>query len=91
MTIVKAGPAAWTWSEDVLAFAREAGVEQYLDGLMAATRELFPGAEEMEPTRALVLDADLYGNSLGGCLSASGVAALDIHATRRGFHAVMVG
>jgi hypothetical protein len=47
MTIVKAGPAAWTWSEDVLAFAREAGVEGYLDALMAATRELFPGAEEI--------------------------------------------
>ena len=47
MTIVKAGPAAWTWSEDVLAFAREAGVEQYLDALMAATRKMFPGAEEI--------------------------------------------
>ena len=47
MTVVKAGPAAWTWSEDVLAFARQAGVEQYLDALMKATREMFPGAREI--------------------------------------------
>ena len=50
MTIVTAGPAKWTWSEDVLAFAREAGVEQHLDELMRATQALFPAAREIRVT-----------------------------------------
>jgi hypothetical protein len=47
MTIVTAGPDKVVWSEDVLAFARAAGVEQYLDPLLEVTRELFPGAGEI--------------------------------------------
>lgn len=47
MTVVTAGPAKWTWSEDVLAFARQAGVEAYLDPILEATQELFPRAREI--------------------------------------------
>lgn len=47
MTVVTAGPAAWAWSADVLAFARGAGVEGRLDELMRATRDLFPDAREV--------------------------------------------
>jgi hypothetical protein len=38
-----AAPAAFTWSPEVLAFAREVGVAEYLDPLLQATQELFPG------------------------------------------------
>jgi hypothetical protein len=35
---------AWTWSPEVLAFAKEAGVIEYLDQLLKETRDLFPDA-----------------------------------------------
>jgi hypothetical protein len=37
-------PATWTWRPEVLAFAQEAGVSEYLDPLLKATHELFPDA-----------------------------------------------
>jgi hypothetical protein len=60
MTIVTAGPAKWTWSEDVLAFAREKGVEGCLDALMRATQELFPGAREIRVSVARDPENSLY-------------------------------
>jgi hypothetical protein len=78
MTIVKAGPAKWTWSEDVLAFARQEGVEQYLDPLMEATRTLFPTAKEIRVSvwqdpeiaefRAIAFDVYLAEEELGNYL-----------------------
>jgi hypothetical protein len=60
MTSVTAGPAKWTWSEDVLAFARQAGVEQYLDELMRATQAMFPGAREIRVSVARDPENSLY-------------------------------
>ena|ERR1700722_4166641 len=42
-----ADPAAWTWAPDVLAFAKQAGVTDYLDPLLKATRELIPAAQAL--------------------------------------------
>ncbi len=38
---------AWAWPPDVLAFAREAGVADYLQPLLEETRRLFPEAPPM--------------------------------------------
>lgn len=46
MTIVTA-EKTWTWSPDVLQFARQSGVDSYLDPLLEATRDLFPQADEL--------------------------------------------
>jgi len=47
MTTVTAGLDRWTWSPEVLQFARDHGVAEYLDPMMEATRELFPTAREI--------------------------------------------
>jgi hypothetical protein len=60
MTVVTAGPAKWTWSEDVLAFARQGGVEQCLDELMRATQAMFPGAREIRVSVARDPENSLY-------------------------------
>jgi hypothetical protein len=45
--LVPAGPEKWTWPPEVLTFARQAQVAQYLDPLMEETRQLFPQARAM--------------------------------------------
>ena len=47
MTIISPSAPAWTWSPEVLEFARQAQVADYLDPLLEATRDLFPQAGEM--------------------------------------------
>jgi hypothetical protein len=44
MTIATTDLEKWTWSPEVLQFAQEAGVADFLDPMMEATRELFPTA-----------------------------------------------
>jgi hypothetical protein len=44
---------AWTWPPEVLAFAKTAGVADYLDPLLQETRALFPTAP---PRRVMVED-----------------------------------
>src|SRR5258708_5980242 len=39
---------AWQWSPEVLAFAKEKGVAEYLEPLREATRRLFPTALKLE-------------------------------------------
>jgi hypothetical protein len=45
--------ATWTWPADVLEFARENGIEQYLGPLHEAARRVFPMMKELRvfPTR----------------------------------------
>ncbi len=64
-----AAPGAWTWTPEVLDFARQAGVTDYLDPLLNATRELFPAAPaprvkveadpEIQDLRGIVLEIDI--------------------------------
>jgi hypothetical protein len=53
MTIVTADLEQWTWSPEVLSFAQEHRVAEYLDPMMQATRELFPAAREIRVSEYL--------------------------------------
>lgn len=74
MTIVTA--ETWTWSPEVLAWARAAQVEAYLDPLMEATRDLFPAAQairvyvhqdpELANVESLVFEVEQRLESLDG-------------------------
>jgi hypothetical protein len=38
----------WTWSPEVLAFAKEQNVAQYLEPLLEVTRQLFPTTQSLK-------------------------------------------
>jgi hypothetical protein len=50
MSTLSAPGTAWQWPADVLAFAAENKVAEYLDPLLKATRGLFPTATSLRVT-----------------------------------------